>query len=205
MEHITGSSLDELTAQGPLPEREVLRLGLQLTAALEAAHDRGVIHRDLKPGNVRVTEDGRLKVLDFGLARALHLDAEDNTRSVTGPIFAGTLPYTAPEQLKGEDIDPRTDIYAAGAVLYELATGTSLHPGLSGARLLGAILDGRPEPARARNPRVSAGLERILRKALDPNPQLRYQSARELRVDNPLADAFLVGIFECFLRAPRTG
>ncbi len=183
MEHIPGRNLDALVEDGPLSEREVARLGQQLLAALEAAHQHGVIHRDLKPGNVRITPDGLLKVLDFGLARALQLDAEATTDSVTGEAFAGTLPYMAPEQLRGDRIDARTDVYAVGAVLYELATGTRVHAGLSGARLMGAILDDAPVSPRALNPRVSQDLEQALCKALDKDPQLRYQSARELRVD----------------------
>ena len=183
MEHIPGRNLDALIEDGPLAEREVARLGQQLLVALEAAHQHGVIHRDLKPGNIRITPDGLLKVLDFGLARALQLDPEATTDSISGAAFAGTLPYMAPEQLRGERVDARTDVYAAGAVLYELATGTRVHPGLSGARLMGAILDEAPVSPRALNPRVSQDLEQVLCKALDKDPQLRYQSARELRVD----------------------
>jgi tetratricopeptide (TPR) repeat protein len=183
MEHIPGRNLDALIEGGPLPEREISRLGQQLLNALEAAHEHGVIHRDLKPGNVRVTPDGRLKVLDFGLARALQLDGNATTDSMTGSAFAGTLPYMAPEQLRGDAIDARTDIYACGAVFYELATGSRVHAGLSGTRLMSAILDDVPVPPRALNPRISQELERVLCKALDKDPQLRYQSARELRVD----------------------
>jgi eukaryotic-like serine/threonine-protein kinase len=183
MEHIPGSSLNEMLQLGPLPEQEVIRLGRQLVAALEAAHERGIVHRDLKPGNVRVTPDGRLKVLDFGIAKAVQLEQEATTESVTRNAFMGTLPYMAPEQLKGEAVDRRTDIYGAGALLYEMATGARVHGELTGARLLGAILDEPPAPAREKNPRTSTALEQILSKALDRNPQLRYQSASELAVD----------------------
>jgi tetratricopeptide (TPR) repeat protein/tRNA A-37 threonylcarbamoyl transferase component Bud32 len=184
MEHIPGTSLDEMIARsGPLAEDDVLRLGLQLAAGLEAAHGQGIVHRDLKPGNVRVTPDGRLKVLDFGLARFLRAEPEATTASVTGSAFAGTLPYMAPEQVKGEAVDPRTDIYAAGAVLYEMATGERVHGNLGGARLLGAILDNAAPQARLLNPRISPELDRIITKALDKDARLRYQSARELTVD----------------------
>ncbi len=183
MEHIPGQGLDELVEQGPLAERDILRLGRQLVTALEAAHERGVVHRDLKPGNVRVTPDGRVKVLDFGLARAFQVESEATTESAIGGAFAGTLPYMAPEQIRGEAADARTDIYAAGAVLYEMATGKRVHGELSGTRLLGAILDTPAGGARERNTRISADLERVIAKALDKDPQLRYQSARELGVD----------------------
>ena len=184
MEHIPGSDLDELLRGGPLDEPTILRLGGQLMTALDAAHRHGVVHRDLKPGNVRVTDDGRLKVLDFGLAQPTQFDNDDlSTQTATSTMFSGTLPYMAPEQIRGGVVDHRTDIYAAGAVLYEMATGSRLHPGLSGARLMGAVLEDPPIPARALNPRISAALEQILIKALDKDPQLRYQSARELQVD----------------------
>jgi tetratricopeptide (TPR) repeat protein/tRNA A-37 threonylcarbamoyl transferase component Bud32 len=183
MEHIPGASLDHLLRQGPLPEREVLRFGRQLADALAAAHERKIIHRDLKPGNVRVTPEGRLKVLDFGLARALQADADARTESITGPVLAGTLPYMAPEQVCGKTIDHRTDIYAAGAILYEMATGTRVHDPLSGPPLIAAIVGTLPRSASTVNPEVSGELNRIVTKALDKDPQLRYQSARELAVD----------------------
>jgi eukaryotic-like serine/threonine-protein kinase len=184
MEYIPGASLDEtIQRSGALPEHRVSEIGLALAAALEAAHERGVVHRDLKPGNVRLTPDGRIKVLDFGIARALRAEPGATTVTATGSVFAGTLPYMAPEQLTGRPADARTDIYAAGTILYELATGTRLYPDLSGARLLGAILDTAPPLPRRINPRVSPELERIIGKALEKDPDLRYQSARELAID----------------------
>jgi tetratricopeptide (TPR) repeat protein len=122
-------------------------------------------------------------VLDFGVARAVQLDAEGTTKSLTDTAFAGTIPYMAPEQVRGGPVDYRTDIYGAGAVLYEMATGSRVHPGLTGARLLGAILEEPLLSARSLNPRVSPALEAILSKALDKDPALRYQSAREMQVD----------------------
>jgi tetratricopeptide (TPR) repeat protein len=184
MEHIPGQGLDELIKRsGPLPEQEIARMGVALATALEAAHDHGIIHRDLKPGNVRMTPDGRLKVLDFGLARALRPEPEATTVTATGSLFAGTLPYMAPEQLTGDELDARTDIYAAGAVLYELATGSRLYPDLPTPRLMGAILEAPVPQPRHLNPRISSELERIITKALEKSPALRYQSARELAID----------------------
>jgi eukaryotic-like serine/threonine-protein kinase len=183
MEHIPGRDLADVVRDGPLPEAEIVRIGQQLLGALEAAHARHIIHRDLKPGNIRLTEDGRVKVLDFGLAHALAVGGDATTASLSVPGFAGTLPYMAPEQVRGDAVDARTDIYGAGAVLYEMATGTRVHPGLTGPRLLGAILEEPSLPARALNPRLSPALESILCKALDRDPRLRYHSAREMCVD----------------------
>ena len=185
MEYIPGVTLDEKLAAGALPEKEVLRLGAELAQGLAAAHAEGVVHRDLKPGNLRVTPDGRLKILDFGLATLLRPGADpDVTVSLTsglGPL--GTLPYMAPEQLRGERADARTDIYAAGAVLYEMATGQRPFPETHGTRLIDSILHQAPEPPSVVNRRIPPALEAVILKALDKEPERRYQSAAELRVD----------------------
>src|SRR2546426_860830 len=125
MEYIPGMTLSEKLAGRPLAEKEVLALGVQLAEALAAAHAGGVVHRDVKPGNLRVTGDGRLKVLDFGLAKLrLPVVPSAATESIDQTLaMTGTLPYMAPEQLLGEEADARTDIHSAGAVLYEMATG----------------------------------------------------------------------------------
>jgi tetratricopeptide (TPR) repeat protein len=184
MEYIPGITLSERVAAGPLPEKEVLRLGVQLAEGLAAAHDHGVVHRDLKPGNLRVTSDGRLKILDFGLAKLrLPVTASAATESLSErQSMAGTLPYMAPEQLLGEETDPRTDIHAAGSVLYEMATGRRPFPQIHGPKLIEAILHKAPTLPSAFSP-VSQGLKSIIFKALDKDPGKRYQSARELLVD----------------------
>src|SRR5438105_2728578 len=126
MEYIQGTTLDCRLTTGALIEKEVLSLGAQLASGLMAAHGRGVVHRDLKPANLLITADGRLKILDFGLAKLLPAEPANagmETLSQTGHAVAGTLPYMAPEQLLGHKVDARTDIYAMGAVLYEMATG----------------------------------------------------------------------------------
>jgi eukaryotic-like serine/threonine-protein kinase len=124
-EYIAGETLDQKLAKGALVEKEVVRLGNQLAQGLEAAHAEGIVHRDLKPGNLRITPDGRLKILDFGLAQLLPKAGEaDPAATVTQTqALVGTLPYMPPEQLRGEETDARSDIWAAGAVLYEMATG----------------------------------------------------------------------------------
>ncbi len=189
MELIPGLTLDEKLTTGALPEKEVARLGTQLAEGLAAAHDRGVLHRDLKPGNLRVTHDGRLKILDFGLAKLLRPASEEATReSLTESLVephavAGTLPYMAPEQLRAEKVDFGTDIYALGAVLYEMATGQRAFAETQGPRLIDAILHTPPVPPRAVNAKVSPRLEDIILKCLEKEPENRYQSAGELLVD----------------------
>jgi len=185
MEYIPGITLSEKLAGRPLAEKEVIALGTQLAEALAAAHAEGVVHRDLKPGNVRVTGDGRLKILDFGLAK-LQLPVMPNaaTESIDQTLArSGTLPYMAPEQLLGEEADPRTDIHAAGAVLYEMATGQRPFGKLERAQLITAILQQAPAPPGQLNPRVPADLERLIGKCLEKEPENRYQSAKELAVD----------------------
>src|SRR6201981_1348964 len=123
-EYISGQSLDAKLATGALSEKEIVRLGIQLAQGLSAAHEHGIVHRDLKPANLRLTSDGRLKILDFGLAQLMpHASEVGMTATLTqSQEVTGTLPYMAPEQLRGEPAEARTDIWAAGAVLYEMAT-----------------------------------------------------------------------------------
>ncbi len=130
MEYLPGETLDAKLASGPLPEKEIARLGAQITEGLTAAHAQDIIHRDLKPGNLVVTPDGRLKILDFGLAKLLpRVGEKSQIETVTSSdAVSGTLPYMAPEQLRGETVDARTDIFALGAVLYEMATGKRPFP-----------------------------------------------------------------------------
>src|SRR5438132_2661662 len=182
MELIPGITLDQKIVNGPLPEEEILRLGLQLTEGLSAAHDRGVIHRDLKPGNLRLDHDDRLKILDFGLAKSSA--NEGNTETLTEPdAIQGTLPYMAPEQLLGDKADARTDVYACGAVLYEMATGRRLFDDGKKTRLVHAIVHESPAPPRSLNGRISATLNRIILKCLAKEPENRYPTASALGND----------------------
>jgi serine/threonine protein kinase len=185
LEYIGGLSVDEKLSKGPLPENEVIVLGTQLAEALSAAHARGVIHRDLKPGNLRLADDGRLKILDFGLAqlsKPTSPTATTQSATETGGI-AGTLAYMAPEQLAGGTIDGRTDIHAAGVVLYEMATGHHPFPHERTSELLGTILQSAPPPARTLRPGLSSEFDRIIGKCLEKDPTNRYQTAAELVVD----------------------
>jgi tetratricopeptide (TPR) repeat protein len=182
MELIPGLTLRDTLASGALPESDVIRLGLQLAEGLAAAHEHGVVHRDLKPGNLILRPDGRLKILDFGLARVTRVTHDgDVSQTQTGTIApTGTLPYMAPEQLRSLPADARTDVYAAGAVLYEMVTGERPFPQQQVPELMGAILHQSPDPPSARHPRVASGLEQIILKALEKDPNRRFQHAREL-------------------------
>ena len=184
-EFIDGVSLDVMLNSGPLSEREIVQLGSQVAEGLAAAHQQGVIHRDLKPANVRITSDARLKILDFGLATMFR--GECSPTAVTESLsrvegIAGTLPYMAPEQLLGGKLDARTDIWAAGCVLYEMATGRRPFLG-SGPALIEAILHQAPPDLGKLNPKIGAAIEAVIQKCLDKDPERRYVSAREIAVD----------------------
>jgi serine/threonine protein kinase len=185
MEYVKGMSLAQKLAGGPLQEKEIATIGAQIADALDEAHEHGVVHRDLKPGNVMVSPKGRAKVLDFGLASLLEPANETVTADGLSqtPGLAGTFPYMSPEQMCGETSDVRGDIYSAGAVLYEMATARRAFPELSSARLTDAVLHSQPVSPRALNGRVSLELERIILKCLEKDADNRYQSAKELGVD----------------------
>ena len=206
MELISGLTLDEKLKQGPLPQSDVLAIGKQIADALAAAHQSGVIHRDLKPANLRFTGDHRIKVLDFGLAE---VQAGPNAELTTASFrsdssVSGTLPYMAPEQLRGEPSDVRSDIYAAGAVLYEMATGKRPFP-QSGFLIVDAILNQIPPSPSQLNPQISPGLENAIIKALDKNPGFRYQSARDLQAElDRLTSSSTVTGYKLPATPPRT-
>jgi eukaryotic-like serine/threonine-protein kinase len=184
-EYVPGLTLEAKLAGRSLTEGEVLQLGKQLASGLEAAHREGVIHRDLKPSNVKVTPEGRLKILDFGLAFLLKAETEVTATAPLTDTYsdAGTLPYMAPEQIKGQKPDARADVWSAGAVLYEMSTGRKPFGELAGAQLIAAILEQTPVPPREANPKISEGLERLILRALQKDPAERYQSAGDLRID----------------------
>lgn len=184
MEYIPGSPLSARIAAGPLCESDLLALAVQLVEGLIAAHEHSVIHRDLKPANLLITDDSRLKILDFGLARFRVPMAESVTQSqLESRSIAGTFPYMAPEQILGGDLDGRTDLYATGLILYEMATGQCPFSELPSGKMLDATLHRHPIPPRQLNPKVSCELERIISKCLEKSPAERYQSARDLAVD----------------------
>ncbi len=185
MEYISGVTLSDQLANGALPEAEVIRLGVQLARGLQVAHEHGVIHGDLKPGNLRVTQDGFLKILDFGLARLIRpAGPELATASLSETrAFSGTLPYMAPEQLRGERVDARTDIYGMGSVLYETSTGQRPFSQSEGPNLIDAILHKVPTPPSTLKPSISNAFEVIVMKAIEKEPKRRYASAAEVLQD----------------------
>lgn len=184
-EYIPGQGLDEKIGKQPLPQKTVLEFGIQMMSGLEAAHRETVIHRDLKPGNIRLNRDGQLKILDFGLAKMSEsFDENADTVNMTSSLsVSGTLPYMSPEMLRAEDADPRADIWAAGAVLYEMATGKRAFPDKQPSMVIDAILHYDPVRPTLINPKITVPFEAVILKALDRDPDRRYQSARELRVD----------------------
>ncbi len=192
MEYVAGESLDQKARRATLPESEIVRIGVQLAEGLAAAHEHGVIHGDLKPANLRLTKDGRLKILDFGLARStLSLSQLASTASYDGPPnCSGTLPYMASEQLLGQATDARTDIYSAGAVLYELCAG---HPPFE-QKVLPALVDDilhkSPLPLSRFRSGIWPQLESIILTCLEKDPEKRYQSAKELARELKKLDAF---------------
>jgi TolB-like protein/predicted Ser/Thr protein kinase len=183
MEYVRGKTLHERLAGGPLTEKETLDLGRQLTEGLTAAHAEGILHRDLKPGNLRITHDDRLKILDFGLAKVLRAPSETAPTETQTRGVVGTLAYMAPEQLRGATVDERSDLYAAGAVLYEMASGKRSFPETDTAHLVYAVLNKSPEPLQKHNPTISQGLQNVVLQAMAKQPAERYSSAADLRDD----------------------
>jgi TolB-like protein/Tfp pilus assembly protein PilF len=186
MELLEGQTLKQYMDGQGLAVEQVLKLGMQIAAALQTAHGKGIIHRDVKPANIFVTEGGEIKVLDFGLAKLLPPTDQDATHSLTltePQAVLGTLPYMAPEQLRGEKTDARTDIWGVGAVLYEMATSQRPFREELSTRLTDAILHQPLTPPRALNGAIPTELERIILKCLDKDPENRFQSATELVVD----------------------
>ena len=192
MELLEGQSLKERIAKGSLDSTEIGSIGKQVCGALQAAHDKGIVHRDIKPANIFLTQNGQVKVLDFGLAkRGVELSApgsrtDGSTRSLTltatGTIM-GTLAYMSPEQAVGDDLDSRSDIFSLGVVLYEMATARAPFRGKTPAGILGSILTESPAKPSAVNSAIPVGLDHVILKALEKDRVKRYESAAELSAD----------------------
>ena len=188
MELLDGETLSDRLARGPLPLEQTLRFGQEIADALDKAHRQGIVHRDLKPGNVMLTKSG-VKLLDFGLARAMAPEGNDvgltaaptqHALTQEGTIL-GTFQYMAPEQLEGRPADGRTDVFAFGAVLYEMATGRKAFSGATQASLITAIMSAEPPPASSVQPASPAAFDRIVKTCLAKDPEDRWQSAGDLR------------------------
>jgi TolB-like protein/tetratricopeptide (TPR) repeat protein len=187
MELVEGRTLDRLLASGGLPFTQFFEVAIALAEALDAAHQKGITHRDLKPANVMVAEDGRVKVLDFGLARrrdSAGTSAEDDTRQAltTAGTIVGTVPYMSPEQVEDRVIDHRTDLFSLGVVLYEMATGTRPFTGESPAALMSSILRDRPRRIAERRADAPDGLESLVARCLEKSPRERVPTARDVAV-----------------------
>jgi tetratricopeptide (TPR) repeat protein/tRNA A-37 threonylcarbamoyl transferase component Bud32 len=184
MEYVPGVTLEIRLLRGQMSQAKILKLAIQLASALEAAHAQNVVHGDFKPGNIVITPNDQVKVLDFGLARLMPLADETLKQSASDPsAMAGTLPYLSPEQLRGIRPDTRSDVYALGVVLYEMAAGRRPHPQATMAALVESILRQEPEPVCSLNPQIAPEFAAIIHKAIRKDPALRHQSATELRTD----------------------
>ncbi len=188
MELVEGKSLDRVIPASGMPVEQIIEIAGALVEALATAHEKGIVHRDLKPANVMVTGDGRVKVLDFGLAKETRAanpdDATLTSARQTGVgVVMGTPAYMSPEQALGLELDVRTDLFSFGAVLYEMATGRLAFPGQTTAAIHDAILNRQSLPVLSLNPDVPDELERIINKALEKDRNLRYQNASDLRAD----------------------
>src|SRR5271169_603416 len=202
MEFLEGETLAERLKRGALPLNEVLKIGIAVAEALAIAHRQGIVHRDLKPGNIMLTQGGA-KLMDFGLAKALGLQTTASgsgaapsftaAATLSGPSplsplttagsIIGTIQYMSPEQIEGKEADARSDIFAFGAVLYEMVTGKRPFAGKSQISLASSILEKDPDPISATNPGISPSFEHVLSTCLQKNPEERYLAAHDIKIE----------------------
>ena len=193
MEFLDGETLKHRIENRPLKLQEILDMGIQIADALDSAHASGIVHRDIKPANIFVTARGQVKVLDFGLAKLTHEQSQSGAstsvpdltkQDLTMPgSVVGTVAYMAPEQVMGEELDARADLFSFGVVLYQMATGKQPFTGNTSGAICNAIINQVPISPVQLNPGLPPGLESIIKKALDKDRDLRYQTAAEMRTD----------------------
>jgi eukaryotic-like serine/threonine-protein kinase len=195
MEFLDGKTLKDHISGKPLPRTQVLELGIEIADALDAAHVEGIIHRDIKPANIFITKRGHAKILDFGLAKLTAKREGETALAADAPTAAGedqltlpgaaigTMTYMSPEQVRGEELNARSDLFSFGAVLYEMATGKQAFQGLTAGIVADTILNRSPQPIRQLVREDCRELERIVGRALEKNRKLRYQSATEISAD----------------------
>jgi formylglycine-generating enzyme required for sulfatase activity/tRNA A-37 threonylcarbamoyl transferase component Bud32/dienelactone hydrolase len=205
MELVDGTALDRLLASGPLPIATALEYGVQIAAALDAAHAAGIIHRDIKPANIVITRDGRAKVLDFGVAKlaARPADATVSALGTTPGLVVGTAAYMSPEQAQGAAVDARSDLFSFGAVLYEMLSGRRPFVADSDVGLLTTILRDAPPPLRSRRPEIPGDVEAAVERALAKDPGERFLNASAMREALAAAYARLTRPPEAAWRRPR--
>ena len=181
-ELLEGKTLAESMRRGPLPVRKALDYAVQIAVGLAAAHEKGIVHRDLKPDNLFVTKDGRIKILDFGLAKVMQpKEHATNAPTLTMPgVAMGTVGYMSPEQVRGLATDHRTDIFAFGAILYEMTMGKRAFERSTSADTMSAILNEEPKPLSELAPDTPLALQRVILRCLEKNPEQRFQSASDL-------------------------
>jgi serine/threonine-protein kinase len=193
MEFITGSTLSDLIPPGGMGAPDALRYAVQIAEALDAAHAVGIVHRDLKPGNIMVTDSGRIKILDFGLAKLTGYNAAASLTDATASVgiapltvegsILGTVSYMSPEQAEGKKVDPRSDVFSFGAVLYEMVTGRKAFAGDSAISTLSAILRDEATPVFQVVPGAPPELDRVIQRALRKEPDQRWQSMKEMQME----------------------
>src|SRR5262245_37186912 len=186
-ELLEGETLRAELAGGRFSPRKAIDYAIQISQGLAAAHEKGIVHRDLKPENLFVTKEGRVKILDFGLAKLTQVGSSGNASTLptaTDPgLVMGTLGYISPEQIKNEPADARSDLFALGVILYEMLSGQRPFRGNSPGETMAAILKEDPPDLSVTNQNVSPGLERLVRHCLEKTPERRFQSARDLAYD----------------------
>src|SRR5260221_4776900 len=196
MELLEGETLRERMRHGPVPTRKAIEYGVQIARGLAAPHDKGIVHRDLKPENLFVAKDGRVKILDFGLAKVSTTNTPSNSAATMGTepgMVMGTVGYMSPEQVRGKPADHRSDIFSFGVILYELVTGKQTFHKPTSAETMAAILNEDPPHISQVTPATPPALQRVIHRCLEKNPEQRFQSAPDLAFAlEALSDSVLI-------------